>query len=178
MVLILFLLSFSSYFIDINIMSTQEKRLTKFPGSATNAVLDKRRVEPDSNSPSSASTFDLSKRIFVSQPQKRIRPPQIPLKANPQSGHYSFISRFNEPTDEICHQGNPWQEYYAILKEDQAGQVTVAYKNELNHSIMVIKELKVVHKDSCKQLKRCLHANIVSFEKAFLEGDQLYLVYG
>ena len=162
-------------------MSVPERRLTRFPGSSTISSLGKRRgeAEPD---PSTLSPSKIPKVPEFLQNKQRAHPPAIPLKANPKSQQFSSASRFPKKADTsqrvaICQNGNPWQEYYGILREDQAGQVTLAYKSEIEHPVFAVKKHVCEDSTSVRNIIRCLHKNIVCLYDAYFEKDSLYLVY-
>ncbi len=155
-------------------MSVPERRLTQFPGSSS---LGKRRAKTQPEGRSETSTSKISAAPEFVPNQHRAHPPPIPLKAN--ATRFPVVSRFPSKTERIaiCQKGNPWQMYYGILREDQAGQVTVAYKNEIEHPVFAVKEHTCEDSTNMKNLIRCSHRNIVCLYDAYLEKDSLYLIY-
>lgn len=134
-------------------MSSTEKRLTTFPG---NPVSSKRR-HIDSQSKLLELHTPLLSQIYSP-------PPALPFKINPQS-------------NSACHHASPWKEYYIILKESQAGEVTIAYRQEPGHQIVAIRELKPAPDDALKNLRPISHTNVVAFQCAYLYDNVLYFVY-
>ena len=164
------LLSFSDSVIPI--MSTLGRRLTKFPGNSSVNSLRKRHAEGEPED----RTSKIPKAPELLQVQKRTHPPAIPLKTNLSSQQFTASTRFPKRTDNtshqrvaICQKGNPQQKYYIILRENQAGQVTVAYKNEIEHPILAVKEHVCGESTSVKNLTRCSHKNLVCLYDAYLK---------
>ena len=163
-------------------MSAPERRLTQFPGSSSTTKSGTRRFESEREARLSASKIPKVPEFL--QSQSRNPPPAIPLKVNPSSQQFLPTSRFSKKTETVTRKpnailqnGNPWRTYYAILSEDQAGQVTVAYKNEIEHPMFAIKEHVCKDSESVKQLVMCSHKNIVALYDAYLDNDSLYLIY-
>jgi hypothetical protein len=161
-------------------MASSDKRATVFPGNSSINTSSKRQAE------AAPETLRLSasKIRKVPEYQQRIRQPPFPLPVNWDSANYSPRSRFAHKVKQppisygfTCVKGNPWEEYYAILKEDQGGQVTITYKQEFQHPIIAIKQTKITKNSCVKSLTGCLHENIVSLQSAYIDNNVVFFVY-
>ena len=153
-------------------MSSAEKRTTRFPGDS---VLGKRPAD-DSSIQQRLSASNLSRlSSFHSRPQP---PALIKLKVNPDSQQYSARTRYQRSSKGLhWKDGSPWSDYYAVMKEDQAGEVTIAYKNAIHHQIVVIREYRHNSNNEAKKLSNCGHSNIVDLKEVFRTQDVLFFVY-
>lgn len=134
-------------------MSSAEKRLTKFPGNSVNP----KRCQIESHSKClELHTSSLS--------QIRNRPPALSLKIIPQP-------------IKTCYNASPWENYYVILKENQAGEVTIAYRQEPGRQIVAVRELKPAPDNALENLRPISHTNVVTFQCAYLNNNMLYFVY-
>ena len=77
----------------------------------------------------------------------------------------------------VCHKGTPWQKYHAIIRDDQAGEVTVAHGQKPEHPIIAVKQQKCQDGDAIKRLCSSSHENIVSLYEAYHEGEAVFFVY-
>ena len=160
-------------------MSVPEKQRTQSPESSSTSSLGKRRADTEPEARLSTSKIPKVPEFL----QHRPHPPAIPLKANPNSQQFSSTSRPPMRSEDanirgaISPKGNPWQEYYAILKEDQAGQATVVYKQVNEHPIFAVKEHAWKESTSVQNFIRCSHKNTVGLYEAFFENESLYLIY-
>ena len=162
-------------------MSSPTRRGTIFPGNSDISSLGKRPIEATDR----LSTSKIPRIPDFLQNSQRVHPPTLPLKANPKSQQFSTGSRFPprqkasaSPQGFTCQRGNPWQAYYAILKEDQdGGEVTLAYKKELQHPVVAIRRDSYTDSSHIKRLTRCSHENIVAFYRAYFEEGSVYLIY-
>ncbi|KAL2048941.1 hypothetical protein ABVK25_010794 [Lepraria finkii] len=162
-------------------MSSPTRRGTIFPGNSNISSLGKRRTEATDR----LSSSKIPKIPDFLQKSQRVRPPTLPLKANPKSQQFSTGSRFPprqktsaSPQGFTCQRGNPWQAYYAILKEDQdGGEFTIAHKKEVQHPVVAIKRESYTDNSQIKRLTRCSHENIVSLYRAYFEEGSVYLIY-
>ncbi len=163
-------------------MSTPNKRDTLFPGSSNVSSLGK-RGPPDDDRTSRLSASQIP-RVPDFLPSKRRAPPPaaLPVKVNPNSQHFSTTGRFSRPKPlipqgPVCSKSNPWEAYYAILKEGQSDRVTIAYKKELQHPIVAIKQRVHEGGDDLKKIIASCHENIVSLYEAHFHDGNLYFVY-
>ena len=163
-------------------MATPNRRGTLFPGSPNPNGLGKREFPNDEDS-SRLSASQIPS-IPEDLPNKRRAPlpAALPVKINAHSQQFSTSSRFPRPTPsvarrEICTLNDPWKLYYPILEEDQAGHVTIAYKHELKHPIVVIKKQIQKAEDNLKRISSTSHENVVSLYDAHSNAGDLYLVY-
>lgn len=155
-------------------MSAAEKRITRFPGS-TPSMPGKRLAEDDSNMQTRILPSKLPR---ISSFQERPQPPAlIKLKVNTDSQQYSARTRYQKTSKgPRWKDGFPWSDYYAVMNEDHAGDVTIAYENTIHHQIVVIKEYRYDNKTESKQLS-CGHSNIVELKEAFRTQSVFFFVY-
>ena len=164
-------------------MAFSDKRSTVFPGNPSLNGLGKRPAEVDPEALRLSSSLVPKIPEFL-RSEARPRPPPIPLGVNPDSAHYSSRSRFpakqkHDPAVHgfACIEGNPWKDYYAILQEQQDSEVTIAHKQDMEHQIVAIKQLRITDRESTRALAGCLHENIVSLYRAYVEDEMIFLIY-
>ena len=63
------------------------------------------------------------------------------------------------------------------MKEDQAGEVTIAYKNAIYYQIIVIREYRYNSNNKAKKLSNCGYSNIVDLKEVFRTQNKLFFVY-
>ncbi|KAL8855255.1 MAG: hypothetical protein Q9178_008092, partial [Gyalolechia marmorata] len=155
-------------------MDSAEKRITRFPGNAS--VLGKRAADTESSPHRRLSTSSLPRvPSFHARPQP---PALIKLKVNTDSQQYSARTKHQKTIKGArWKDGSPWSNYYAVMKEDQAGEVTIAYENEIHHQIVVIREYRHDNKNQAKQLSKGGHSNIVELKEIFRTQSVLFFVY-
>ncbi|KAL2049561.1 hypothetical protein ABVK25_010140 [Lepraria finkii] len=166
-------------------MASSDKRSTIFPGNSSIDTSRKRQAETGLETLRlSASKIPKAPRFVHNQQRPRPRPPSIPLPVNLGSSQYSSRSRFTSKPKQVpvsygfaCVKGDPWQECYAILKEDQGGQVTIAHKQEVEHPMIAIRETKIAKSSCVESLAGCLHENIVSLFGAYIDNETIFFVY-
>ena len=158
-------------------MSVPERRITRFPGNTT-PVLGKRPAEEDLRLQRRFSASNLP-RVPPSYRDTRHQPPaQIRLKVNTHSQNFSASTRFEREI--ICpfnKEGTPWSDYYAVLKEHQAGKIIVAYENKIHHQIVVIRERPSRDGQKLRKLKQCSHTNVVELKGTFQTSTSIFFVY-
>jgi len=173
-------------------MSSSDRRATVFPGNANVSLPSKRPAEAESESSLRLSLSNIPKVPKFLQDQPRKRPAQLPVKVNPTSQRFSPTkspnvaprSRLSQPDKSshvaqgtLYHRRNPWKEYYAILREEQAGNVTLAHKQELEHPIVVVKQQRCTNSTSVKGVAPCSHENVVSLLEIFYDEDVVFFIY-
>ena len=165
-------------------MSSTDKRTTIFPGANVNSF-GKRPAETGPDKPSRLSASQLPKvPAFLNREQRPHPPAPLPVKANPDSQRFSPPSRVSQGRVNsvqgqgfVCHKGTPWQKYHAIIRDDQAGEVTVAHGQKPKHPIIAVKEQKCRDGDAIKRLCSCSHENIISLYEAYHEGEAVFFIY-
>ena len=118
-------------------MATPNRRDTVWPGSLNGASLGTRRSLTDDEASSRLSASQILSIPDFRSNKKRANPPALlPVKVNPKSQQFDR-KRFPRR----CIKGNPWEPYFPVLKEEQAGEVTIFYKKTPHHPIVAIKPL-------------------------------------
>ena len=163
-------------------MATPSRRETLFPGSST--VLGKRfvRDEDVTNNSSRLSASQVPKVPDFLSNKRHEAPPALPVKVNPHSQRFAINGRFSRPNPPLSrgpvyHRSNPWESYYPILDENQAGRVTIAHKNDPKHPIVVIKQRACAEEARLKKIFRSDHKNVVLLIETYYYNQNLYFVY-
>ena len=151
-------------------MTSLDKRVTKFPGNAVNNVFSKFISGPDSTDVTQVKRLDSQNQSELHS-QQRSRPPPLPLKTIPPQQNHPINSQ-----KKIYRAGAPWQDYKAILTEDQAGEIILAQKSGPDHTLMAIKEIKAGQDECVKRLQNYFHPNLVSLVEVFLSDNAAYMV--
>lgn len=152
-------------------MTSLDKRVTKFPGNAVNNMFSKLISGSDSTDCTQMNSLE-SKNSPEFYSQQRSRPPPLPLKTYSTQQYNP-----NSSQKKIHRAGAPWQDYNAILTEDQAGEIILAQKSGPEHTLMAIKEIRAGQDECVKRLRNYFHPNLVSLEEIFLSNNIAYMVY-
>lgn len=162
-------------------MASPNRRGTLFPGSSSVQSLGKRSASDNDSSPrlSASQILEVPKALTN---KRRALPLALPVKVKTDSQFYTTSARFPRPnppvrSEPISCESDPWEEYYAVLDEDQAGDITVAYKKEIKHPIVAIRRIANARKEDLKKVSRSCHENIVSLHKVHFQKEALYFVY-
>jgi len=149
-----------------------ERRLTIFPGTS-NPHLSRKRAEIDLPALPTLSPSIPEIPVSIHHHRSILRP-KIPV--NVSSVSHSALKR---PKTERAfgQEKDPWLVYHTVLTEDQAGSVTLAYRQEPAFPIVAIKERKKTVDDPMCKLSRTFHPNVVALQEVFLNQNTLYFMY-
>jgi hypothetical protein len=103
-------------------------------------------------------------------------PPRLPLSVNPHATQWNPRSAKRLFTS-FCINGSPWDQYFPILPDQQAGPVTVVHENCPEFPVYVIKERRLETADKPSRLLKISHPQIVRLHAAYTEKSILFLVY-
>lgn len=161
--------------------SSQERRVTKFPGSALSSLITKTLTGLDSTNASELNSSDLPKISEKQHTQLRSRPPALSIKVNTFQQANSFLETKNSETKKsktiICRPDTPWKDYKSVLIENQVESIILAQKSTLSHTMIEIKIRQAEQKKCLKHLESFSHFNIVNLKEAFLADNEMYFVY-
>lgn len=152
-----------------------ERRLTIFPGTSNPHLIRKRA---EINLPALPTPPTLSPSIseipVPTYTRRSIPHPKIPVNVSSASQ-----SSFKRPKAErnFAQEKDPWLVYHTVLTEDQAGPVTLAYRQEPAFPIVAIKERKKTVDDPMCRLYKTSHPNVVALQEVFLNQNTLYFMY-
>ena len=152
-----------------------DKRVTRFPGSSS-PNLGKRTTDQSGNQQTRTPASHIP-RLSSSEDSRPQPPALLRLNVNPHSSQFSISKRFKEEQRPFSKTGLPWPDYHAVLSEDQAGKVIIAYENKIQHQVVVVREHSSSMTLKADRMKNCAHPNIIDIKGAFHDHTSIFFVY-
>ena len=98
-------------------------------------------------------------------------PPRLPLDVDVPN-----VRHGKRPRD-FCLEKSPWECYREILSENQAGPVVIAKGRSEDFPSVAIKHRQVSSHWDLRKLLKISHVNVVALLEAFVDDNQLFLIY-
>jgi Protein kinase domain len=114
---------------------------------------------------------------FKRQANGTTLPPRLPLSVNPHSNHWDSSRPAKRLNTSFCTSGSPWDQYFPILSDEQAGPVTVAHENCPAFPVYAVKERTLNASDQSSRLLKIVHPQLVHLRAAYTKQSLMYLVY-